>query len=226
MNVSRFLGDTMLVSVHIPKCGGTSFRHVLQALFGERLFLNYGAIFTRAQARVGLLPPNPACIHGHFFADAFDDLFPERQLITWVRHPVERVVSNYYHFLRSPDLRDDCCRALVEDRLTLREFAELDWMRNEGTRYLVGKPIGDFCFVGVAERFLESLRVFSETFAIDLPPAAPRENLNPARAASRYPLSDEDYGHILALNALDLAWYDQAVRRLDIASEACAALAN
>lgn len=207
----------MLVSIHIPKCGGTSFRHVLQALHGDRLFLNYGAIFNRAQARPGVVPAGTRCIHGHFFADAFDDLFSGRRLITWVRHPVERVVSNYHHFLRSPDLRDDCCRTLLEQKLTLRQFAELDWMRNESTRYLAGKKIGEFAFVGVAERFLESLRLFGEEFGYLVPLAPPRENLNPTRESSRYPMSDEDYAHILSLNSLDLAWYDQAQRRLDLA---------
>ena len=68
--------------------------------------------------------------------------FPDRELITWVRHPVERVVSNYYHFLRTPDMRDDCCRALYEGKLSLSQFADLEWMCNASSRYFVGKSIG------------------------------------------------------------------------------------
>ena len=131
----------MIISVHIPKCGGTSFRHVLRDIYGESLWLNYGAIFSQPQAAPGLIPGGTRCIHGHFLGDAFDELVPRPRLVTWLRHPVERVVSNYYHFLRSPDPRDTCCRDLIEKGLSLEQFAELDWMRNEATRYMAGKPV-------------------------------------------------------------------------------------
>jgi len=208
----------MLISVHIPKCAGTSFRHILHAVHGDRLWTNCGGIFTRAQAQAELIPPHTACIHGHFLADAFDDIVPRRQLVTWVRHPVERVVSNYYHFLRSPDMRDDCCRRLFKERLSLRQFAELDWMRNEATRYLAGKSPDEFAFVGIAEKFGESLAVFAKTFGWSLPQPAPRDNANPNRVGAHYDLRPEDHGHILELNGADLAWYDAAVGEFDRAS--------
>jgi hypothetical protein len=205
----------MLISVHIPKCAGTSFRHILQGLYDDRLWLNYGAAFVRGHARAGLVPPGTECIHGHFFADTFDDLFPDRQLITWLRHPVERVVSNYHHFLRSPDVRDDCCRAVHEQQLTLREFAELDWMRNMATRYFAGRVLDDFAFVGIAERFLESLHVFGGTVGWPAPLPAPVDNTNPERTTERYEIAAGDYDHILALNARDLLTYERAVARID-----------
>ena len=45
----------MIVSIHVPKCAGTSFRHVLDRMFGARIWYNYGAIFCREQARADLL---------------------------------------------------------------------------------------------------------------------------------------------------------------------------
>lgn len=205
----------MLISVHIPKCAGTSFRLILAELYGESLWANYGQIFVRSQAREGVVPAGIQCIHGHFFADAFDDLLPERRLITWLRHPVERVVSNYYHFLRSPDMRDDCCRLLYERRLSLREFAELDWMKNEASRYLAGKSLDEFEFVGVAERFLESLQLFEEKIGCVLPLAPRYENCNPERRALRYTIDPADYDFILQLNETDLKQYCAAVARLE-----------
>ena len=205
----------MLVSVHIPKCAGTSFRHILQGLYGDSLWLNYGTAFVRGTARADMIPPGTVCIHGHFFADTFDDLVPERELITWLRDPVERVVSNYHHFLRSPDLRDDCCRTLVDRKLTLREFAELDWMRNLATRYFADHQLDDFVFVGIAERFLESLHVFGDILSWPAPLPAPRVNTNPGRNTDRYEISKADYDFIRSLNTLDFLTYDRAVARLD-----------
>jgi hypothetical protein len=204
----------MLISVHVPKCAGTSFRHVLHSIYGNEIWYNYGSIFAREQARPELVPAGTKMIHGHFLADSFDGLFPERQLLTWVRHPVERLVSNYYHFLRAPDMRDDCCRALHERKLSLREFADLDWMQNMATRYLAGKAVTDFRFVGITEHFEESMRHFSSLLGFRTVMMLPRENINPSRTTERYALSPEDREYILERNAADLAWYNQALARL------------
>ncbi len=204
----------MIVSVHVPKCAGTSFKRVLNDVCGARIWCNYGTIFSREQARPDLVPPGTNFIHGHFLADSFDDLFPDRRLVTWVRHPVERLVSNYHHFLRSPDMRDDCCRALYERKLSLRQFADLDWMRNETGRYLANKPVKDFEFVGVTERFDESVRHFCRIFGFRNAPRIPRENLNPDRLTERYDISPEDFAYILERNSADLAWYARASERL------------
>jgi hypothetical protein len=204
----------MIVSIHVPKCAGTSFKRVLQDICGARIWYNYGTIFSRDQARAELVPPGTKFIHGHFLADAFDDLFPDRRLVTWIRHPVERLVSNYHHFLRSPDMRDDCCRALHERKLGLRQFADLDWMRNETGRYLANKPVGDFEFVGITERFEASIRHFCNVFGFRNTARFPRENLNPDRRTECYDISPEDHAYILERNASDLAWYNRALERL------------
>jgi len=59
----------MIVSVHVPKCAGTSFRTILDSIFGDRIWHNYGTIFSRDQARPNVIPPNAGAIHGHFIAD-------------------------------------------------------------------------------------------------------------------------------------------------------------
>lgn len=205
----------MVISVHVPKCAGTSFRRILSDICGARIWFNYGTIFSRDQARLDLVPQGTSFIHGHFIADAFDDLYPRRRLVTWVRHPVERLVSNYNHFLRSPDMRDDCCRALHKQGLSLRQFADLVWMQNETSRYLAKKRLEDFEFVGITERFAESMEVFCETFGFRSVSRFPQENVNPERGDLRYEVSPDDYEHILRRNAADLAWYEGAVRRLD-----------
>jgi Sulfotransferase family len=205
----------MIISVHVPKCAGTSFRSVLGDVCGARIWYNYGTIFSRDQARPELVPPGVNFIHGHFLADAFDDLYPGSRLVTWVRHPVERLVSNYRHFLRTPDMRDDCCRALHERKLSLCEFADLDWMQNEASRYLAGKPVEDFEFIGVSERFGESVSQFCETFGFREPAKIPHENANPGRMSERYELTRAEWEHILRRNSADLAWYNKAMLRLD-----------
>ena len=205
----------LIVSVHVPKCAGTSFRHLLAQIYGDRLWLNYGTVFARTQARPGCVPAGTALIHGHFLADTFDDIVPPPTLVTWLRHPVERVVSHYYHFLRSPDMRDDCCRALHERQLSLRAFAELDWMRNQATRYFAGKTLADFAAVGIAEHFTDSLDIMADALGWNQPPTAICDNANPARTTASYPLPQELRNYLAYLNAADLATYAQAEVRLE-----------
>ena len=204
----------MVISVHIPKCAGTSFRSVLQRHYGPRLWANYGTIFTREQADRTRVPGATACIHGHFLADAFDDLFPQAQLITWVRHPVERILSHYHFFLRNPGIADGCCQTLHRDRLSLRQFADLDWMRDQMTRYLAAKSFGAFAFVGVTEQYAQSLAQFRAVFGGPVLPAAPRQNVNPGRTTDNYRIASADYGYILERNLADLRWYQEAVLAL------------
>jgi len=208
----------MIISVHIPKCGGISFQHVLRGIYGNRrVWLNYGIIFDQAdaQSRRHLVPAGARCLHGHFLSDAFDRTVPDGELVTWLRHPVDRVVSNYYHFLRHPDPQNPCCRELWARGLCLQKFCELPEMQNEMTRYLAGKPLHAFKFVGIMERFPESLRVFASHFGVSAPFVPPRENVNPHRAGEHYEIPDWLHTHIEALNQADLGVYDAAVAELD-----------
>lgn len=204
----------MIISVHVPKCAGTSFKRILDRIYGAQVWLNYGAVFSRDEARAGTVPTGVKVIHGHFIADTFDGIIPERRLLTWVRHPVERVVSNYYHFLRSPDMRDGCCRALHQQGLDLRGFADLEWMRNMTTRYLANKQVGDFEFVGITEKFGESIRNFCRQFGFRELVKLPCDNTNPGRSTELYDITPEDRAFILERNLADLAWYNRAVERL------------
>ena len=205
----------MIISVHIPKCGGTTFQNILQDIYGKRrVWLNYTANLSEGRPPATAVPWLTRCIHGHFLSDAFDRTLPGAELITWLRHPVERVVSNYYHFFRHPDMANPCYRELRGRNLSLGDFAALPAMRNEATRYLAGKPAAAFRFIGITERFNESLQVFGATFGVRLPPARPRENVNPDRAAENYQISPALHDRILALNLADLALYHAASGQL------------
>ena len=111
-------------------------------------------------------------------------------------------------------MRDDCCRALHERKLSLREFADLDWMKNLATRYLAGKAVGEFQFVGITEHFQESMRYFCGIYGFRTVMVLPHENTNPDRRTATYRLSPDDRAYILERNADDLAWYEQALERL------------
>ena len=94
----------ILISLHIPKTAGTSFRNILKSVYGENQVVRFdisrmGVVRMNENVYQKSKLPNVKVIHGHF---TFQDLsgsftLPETyKLITWMRDPVKRVISNYY----------------------------------------------------------------------------------------------------------------------------------
>lgn len=97
----------LLISLHIPKCGGTSFHKVLKSWFGLGFREHY---YNHKKHR----PPNkskilpriakfiPTIVHGHFdkLHDGinFFDFYPEaHQFISILRNPLELQTSFYFY---------------------------------------------------------------------------------------------------------------------------------
>ena len=114
--------DQPLISLHVPKCAGQSFRGLLRHWYGDRLFFHY---FHKENAPPPrhVLPPR-ACVHGHFNRKkglGVDDYYPEAgQFITILRDPLEIALSNYFYWKRK-------ARQLQIERGTLRESDEHDY---------------------------------------------------------------------------------------------------
>ena len=202
---------TMLLSVHIPKTGGVSFRTMLAQIFGAGFVLHYWDI-TDAWGRIQTdAPPDTTCIHGHFVAHTLAERYPDAPLITWVRDPVERVASSYYHRLRSPDWRHPVSIELHAKKLTLVQYAGLELVRNETTRFFGKMRPENFAFIGLVEDFDASIDRFFAQFKLPRLPV-PRENTNPERRTRFYELRDDERRQILDLNQNDWDLYQACVK--------------
>lgn len=87
-----------LISLHIPKCAGQSFRQVLNQWFGGHLFIHYFQQYNALPPKHALKPG--MCIHGHFNRTkkmGTADYYPTvDQFITILRDPLEIAISNYF----------------------------------------------------------------------------------------------------------------------------------
>ena len=91
-----------IISLHVPKCAGQSFRAVLEKWFGERFFIHY---FQQYNALPRKHPLQPGiCIHGHFnHTKGFgvENYYSEvDQYLTVLRDPLESAISNYFFWKR------------------------------------------------------------------------------------------------------------------------------
>jgi len=195
----------MVISVHIPKTAGTTFRELLANCFGDDLCLFYGGWRDRHLAPMVQPPSSLRCIHGHFHARDFEAPFPDARRIVWLRDPVERVCSEYEHHCRHRDPQNPLS-TLVGVGAGLLEFAEHREARNTQSRVLQGLAIDDFAFVGISELFDAELARLRIATGIGLP-SGHRVNANPARRTTRYPLAADHYRTVLRLNRDDHELY-------------------
>ena len=209
----------MLVSVHIPKTGGVTFRRsVLEPAFGDRLLLDYadrplahetGKRNARAQAFVpdeGLLRRYD-CVHGHFLAAKYANAASGCEFAVWLRHPVQRVVSRFL-FAR----REGRGRVAA---MTFAEFCRDHHFHNLYAKYLWNFDIDRLDFVGITEDYARSVDVFRRRFDIAPAAADTPSNVNPHKDVTRnYDVAPAMRELIERANEQDMEIYERGKRHL------------
>lgn len=165
----------MIVSVHLPKTAGSSFMSVLKEHFGEALKIDNDdrplhatrwarrgsalrqALFIREQLE-GI-----GCVHGHFLPiKYYGALGQKTTYVTWLRHPVERLISHYDYWYASfdPDTAQPLHKKVVLQKWSLEAFCLSPELRNIYDEFLWFMPLKRFDFVGITEHFDEDLQRF------------------------------------------------------------------
>ena len=172
-----------IIFLHIPKAGGTTLHSVLERCYSkENIFDIYVSGDTLSSDQFIALTPDRkeriSLLKGHMYF-GLHQYFHEAQTkyISFLRHPVERIVSLYKYILSKKDhyLHDK----VVNTNLSLDAFVESDLtteIDNGQTRLISGvenlginrctqdlvdtalKNISEhFAFIGITEKFDESL---------------------------------------------------------------------
>jgi len=221
----------MIISVHIPKTGGVTFRQFIAKVFEKEVVLDYHELTSvKLNKTVNDIIPGTRVIHGHFRADKYDDLYPNAKLVTWFRDPREIPISHYYYHLREPDFTHPVCRQMYDNKWTLEQTIRSQHDINIISHYTAKKKIEDFTFIGIMEYYKESIRLFKKLFDIDkrqkkgfldrmrtcLGISSKTEmvalNVNPIRDSNKYQVSKELKHYIEKKCAKDLLLYHKAVR--------------
>ena len=151
-------------------------------------------------------------IHGHFYYSEIRRFIgPEDDLITWLRQPVDRVVSNYFFFkagldnpFRNPS---QYLKNYHRKKETLLEYARKEENQNRMQKFLAGSALEDFAFIGILENLEGSLFELSNLY--DKPMSAiPKLNIGRRRGSE---IDDSTRRTIEGLNEMDMALYNQVV---------------
>jgi hypothetical protein len=209
-----------LVSVHVPKSAGFSFRDHLTHLFGKkRVIWDYNHTdrpdykpepptpYLLAQLRTN----KTTVIHGHFFLSRYRHI-PGLQRAMWFRDPVERLLSHYYYWQHAVDMDHPNCRKLHEEALSAAEFAAIPELRNIYARFLDDEPLAELNWIGLVEDYQSSLDLFYAMYAVGRDPNEINVHLNKnrGRQGDNYELSSKERGKIERLNAEDMDLYSEA----------------
>lgn len=232
--------DATLILVHIPKTAGTTLAIILLDWYGQSSGRAVsGWLAGRAAFAAEPLESRmaPRVLYGHQAFGLHEHVPRRSEYLTFLRDPVERTISHYYH-VRS-EKTHYLHRAVVHLGMSLEEYienpfrtAELD---NAQTRMLASpaleraQAVGDaqrsllesakdnlenaFCFVGLTERFDESMVILSDMLGWNRVPT-----YLPARVSTSKPkgeVSEKIRSRIRELNPLDVELYEHVRQRFE-----------
>lgn len=179
-------GRLELISVHVPKNAGSSFRRVLETAYPEEgalqtIYAKEDGVETIWDGGVPRIDPRARAIHGHFPATpALRSAFPNAKMIAWVREPVARTISYYYFWKRTAPHGNPAHDLFLQLDLSLVEFARHPEMRREMLHYFERVELSDFFFIGLMERFDTDVRELAQLLGWP-EPDIPKENISRER---------------------------------------------
>ncbi|MBQ0784409.1 MAG: sulfotransferase family 2 domain-containing protein [Amphritea sp.] len=200
--------------IHIPKTAGTSFRKAAEEYYGlEHISYDYAPnsgetsdiviqeVYGNKDNFSFLKKLNDNSIEfvsGHVHASKYIDILGARNSVVFMRDPIQRVISEYNHFVRNFGYEDN-----FESFYTKPQFI------NRLKKLLSGVPYQVIGFVGLTENYSSSLDQINERYSTMIPDL----ELNKGRNSTHepYKLDPEVISRLEALNQEDIDLYRQCV---------------
>jgi hypothetical protein len=204
------MSNVQVISVHVPKTAGTTFRNLLMQAYGsEYVCCDYPGEYQGPGTTV--VEPQTKVIHGHFLAAKYAQSHESAKRIVWLRHPLTRLISYYFYGKNNP-----ATTSLDVKNMSLLEFSQIPSTQNEVARYLEGLQPEDFYFIGIQEYFLEDLtelQLMLDWPAIQLDRHDNQNQSDDYHAFLASVMEDSKLlSHLLELNSKDMALYEQALK--------------
>lgn len=207
-----------LVFVHVPKTAGTSFREALALRFGGRAIAgDYGPkavetsplvrrhVFEKPdlpQLREDLIAAGVRFVCGHVPVQRYAATFGTGNLLVIVRDPVQRLVSEYQHFRRHNG-----------ETRGFTEFYRDPRFINHQYKLVSAIEPAEYGFVGLTERYADTVAAANRQFGWDLPVLA--SNLGRPSLELSYQLDPGMEAEVRELNRDDIAYYERMVTEFE-----------
>lgn len=175
LNQGEFL---KLISVHVPKAGGSSLAMALAKGLGSAFQAEYNDDPVnpacerninprRYFSRKRKLPSGISCLHGHFHPGQFD--LADSLLFTLLRHPVDNIISIYFFWKKLPSVGQALHDSFLQHRMSIIEMAQLPLLRHLYSRTYFGEfDMGRFDLIGRHEDRAAALTQLSQILGVEL----------------------------------------------------------
>jgi hypothetical protein len=229
--------NELLVFIHIPKTAGSTLRAIIGRQYRNQEIFRIHWNFDRNDPFASFLKlpqekqDKTKIVYGHIPFGLHEYVKRSVLYFTLLRDPVDRAISHYYHIRKLPNhfyhrmaVEMDIGEFILRSRF--REFDNGQVRQLTGTGLL---PFGQcsedlllqaithlqnhFCFVGLQERFDESIVLLRRRLQWQKPPLYRRRNVNPWRRHAPS-LSSEALAIVEAHNELDRRLYAWAAAQL------------
>jgi hypothetical protein len=197
---------------HIPKTAGTSLRvSTRKSNWSWKVYADYDvesrststlikSIYASGDiSRIVEINKRKTLLAGHFPIKKYIPYYPAYRVISFMRDPVQRVLSHYYDLKRR-----------INYPGTLDDFINEPRFCNVQSRFFEGVPLEAIGVVGISEFYSESLRVFNKLYGMKTP--VKELNSNKDKKNSFYLISGAQTEQIRRLNQQDCIMYQKAIR--------------
>jgi hypothetical protein len=238
-------GEPLLAFVHVPKTAGSTVKSMLAAAYSSAAIRDTGNFLGAPDATVAKVAHGGRgweqwrqrggrVTIGHVPFGLFREHLPgDTRYMTFLREPVDRVVSHYYrHRAKKEPRRAQPGRLSPRGKITTVSVGEalaeppLPQLNNLATRFLCGDPsptgplsrsaleeakanLRDFAFVGIQERFEESVVLLQRMLGLGAVPYEDRHVSSDRPDVEE--ISDQDRALIEEQNQLDAELYGFAL---------------
>ena len=232
----------LIAFVHIPKTAGGTVTTMFSAAFSKRGINKTGNYISGPEKTLTKVMKRPGgwedwsraggrVAIGHTPYGLFREHMPaDTRYVTFLREPVDRVLSHYYRHVHNPGLSATARRPRARRRRASAGSLEeavvemrLPQLNNLATRFLCSHPsletlpdealeeakenLRMFMLVGIQERFEESIILLQRTLDLGLVPTLDRHVSAPGDRPTVEQISDEERALVEEYNAFDVELY-------------------
>ena len=202
--------NKQILFIHIPKTAGTSFRKAAENYFTkENTYYDYSLSSSETSDIISVNVyqnqdmyalakyfenKENIFLSGHFHATKYAPLFETLNIVSFVREPIEQVLSHYDHH----------CRYLGYKEV-LETFVKDHRFKNIQSRILAGRPIELYGFIGLTEEYSKSIMLINDYYKLNIEVLT--ENINENKFLTSDSLDNEMLNLIIKENSDDIELY-------------------